>query len=59
MAPDKIVTNMHVVSSPGVIFAKLSDNETIWAVEGVTAFDIENDLVILKIAGEGVPLSDR
>ena len=57
VAPDKIVTNMHVVSSPGVIFAKLSDNEAIWAVEGVTAFDIENDLVILKIAGEGVPLS--
>ena len=54
--PDKIVTNMHVVSSPGVIFAKLSDSETIWAVEGVAAFDIENDLVILKIAGEGVPL---
>ncbi len=55
--PDKIVTNMHVVARPGVIFAKLSDNETIWTVEGVTAFDIENDLVILKIAGEGVPLS--
>ena len=54
--PDKIVTNMHVVAYPGIIFAKLSDNETIWAVEGVTAFDIENDLVILKIAGEGVPL---
>lgn len=56
VAPDKIVTNMHVVSSPGIIFAKLSDDETIWTVEGVTAFDIENDLVILKIAGEGVPL---
>lgn len=55
--PDKIVTNMHVVSSPGIIFAKLSDDEAIWTVEGVTAFDIENDLVILKIAGEGVPLS--
>ena len=54
--PDKIVTNMHVVARPGLIFAKLSDNETIWTVEGVTAFDMENDLVILKIAGEGVPL---
>ncbi len=54
--PDKIVTNMHVVSRPGPIFAKLNDNETIWPVEGVTAFDIESDLVILKIAGEGVPL---
>ena len=56
MESDKIVTNMHVVSSPGIIFAKLSDDETIWTVEGVTAFDIENDLVILKIAGEGAPL---
>ena len=53
---DKVVTNMHVVSSPGIIFAKLSDNEAIWTVEGVTAFDIENDLVILQIAGEGMPL---
>ena len=57
VTPDKIVTNMHVVAHPGVIFAKLSDDETIWTVEGVTAFDIENDLVILQIAGEGVPLS--
>ena len=54
--PDKIVTNLHGVARPGFIFAKLSDNETIWTVEGVTAFDIENDLVILKIASEGVPL---
>ena len=54
--PDKIVTNMHVIARPGVIFAKLSDDASIWTVEGVTAFDIENDLAILKIAGKGVPL---
>ena len=55
--PDKIVTNLHVISRPGPIFAKLSDDETIWMVEGVAGYDIENDLVILKIMGEGVPLS--
>ncbi len=53
---DKVVTNMHVISRPGSIFVKLSDNETVWHVEGVIAFDIENDLAIIKIAGEGVPL---
>ncbi len=55
--PDKVVTNLHVVARPGPIFAKLSDDETIWMIEGVAAYDMENDLVILKIAGEGVPLS--
>ena len=55
--PDKIVTNMHVIARPGVIFAKLSDDAPIWTVEGVTTFDIKNDLAILKIAGKGVPLS--
>ena len=55
--PDKIVTNLHVIARPGPIFAKLSDDETIWMVEGVTAYDIENDLVVLKIAGEGAPIS--
>ena len=60
---DKIVTNIHVVSQPGLYFAKLVDKETVWGIEGVTAFDIKNDLVILKIAGESTPLplgdSDR
>ncbi|MDE0019043.1 MAG: SUMF1/EgtB/PvdO family nonheme iron enzyme [Candidatus Poribacteria bacterium] len=55
--PDKIVTNLHVIARPGPIFAKLSDDDTIWMVEGVTAYDIENDLVVLKIAGEGAPIS--
>ena len=54
---DRIATNIHVVAQPGPIFVKLKDKEKIWAVEGVTAFDTENDLVILKIAGEGIPLS--
>ena len=56
VGPDKIATNIHVVAHPGPIFVKLIDMETVWAVEGVTAYDIKNDLVILKISGEGMPL---
>ena len=53
---DKIATNIHVAATPSPIFVKLMDKETIWEVVGVTAFDVENDLVILKIDGEGTPL---
>ena len=53
---DKIATNIHVVASPGPIFVKLPDREVIWNVETVTLFDVENDLVIVKITGEGPPL---
>ena len=56
VARDKIVTNIHVVAHPGPIFAKLVNKETVWAGEGVTAYDVKNDLVVLKIAGEGTPL---
>ncbi len=54
---DRIATNIHVVAQPGPVFAKLRDKEVIYAVEEVAAFDVENDLVVLKIAGEGTPLS--
>ena len=51
------MTNIHVVAQPGPVFVKLRGKAEICAVEGVTAFDAENDLVILKIASEGIPLS--
>ena len=53
---DKIATNIHNVAWSGPVFVKLSDKKKIWAIEGVTAYDVENDLVVLKIAGEGTPL---
>ncbi|MYA99900.1 tetratricopeptide repeat protein [Candidatus Poribacteria bacterium] len=53
---DKIATNIHVVASPGPVFVKLPDREVIWSVETVATFDVENDLVILKITGEGPAL---
>ncbi len=60
---DKIATNIHNVALPGPVFAKLSGKKTIWAIDGVAAYDVKNDLVVLKIAGEGTPLpladSDR
>ena len=53
---DKIATNIHNVAWSVPIFVKLSDKKTICAIEGVTAYDVKNDLVVLKIAGEGTPL---
>ena len=54
--PDKIATNIHVVAHPGPIFIKSTDKKKIWTVEGVTAFDVKNDLALLKITGEdGIP----
>lgn len=53
---DKIVTNIHVVAVPGLHTAKLINSETVWRIEEVTAFDLKNDLVVLKIADEGTPL---
>ena len=53
---DTIVTNIHNIDSPGPVYAKLINNETIWKVEEVIAFDVKNDLVILKLPGEGIPL---
>ncbi|MCG9129432.1 trypsin-like peptidase domain-containing protein [Candidatus Poribacteria bacterium] len=52
-----IVTNFHVAIGAYSIFAKLAGSERELAVEGVEAFDIRNDLVVLKVAGEGMPLS--
>ncbi|RKU20572.1 hypothetical protein C6503_05795 [Candidatus Poribacteria bacterium] len=54
---DKVVTNLHGVAMPSTVFVKPTDREMIYPIEGVTAFDAENDLVILKITGEGTPLS--
>ena len=58
VAPDKIATNFHVaVGVSGLMTAKLSHKETVWLVEGVVAFDVAYDIAILKVTGEGTPLS--
>ena len=55
---DKIATNIHCVAGKTKIRAKLVGTETPYDIEGVIAWDPENDLVILKVAGKGPkPLS--
>ncbi len=56
VARNKIATNIHVVSVPGPILVESVQKKKFWTIKGVTAFDVKNDLVILKVAGEGVPL---
>lgn len=53
---EKVVTNIHAVYGEGLVSAKSVDGKTVWEVEGVVAFDVKNDLVILKVSGEGNPL---
>ena len=53
---NKVATNVHVIARFAPILVKSFDEEAIWDVEGVTAFDVENDLVILKVKGAGTPL---
>ena len=57
VAPDKVVTNTHVVAHAGPVSVKSPDKEKNWAIDGVVGFDAKNSLVILKIADEGTPLS--
>lgn len=56
VARNKIATNVHVISAPGPILVESVGKKKFWTIKGVTAFDVKNDLVILKVAGEGVPL---
>ena len=57
---DRIVTNVHAVYGEGLVFAKSVDGETVWEVEGVAAFDVKSDLVVLKVSdgGKSLPLGD-
>lgn len=57
VARDKIATNLHNVVFPGAIVVKSADTTKEWTVEGVAAYDMINDLVVLKISGEGIPLT--
>lgn len=54
---DLIATNLHCVAGAPALVAGLVNSETQFPVEGVVASDIANDLAVLKVTGEGVPLS--
>ena len=56
VAPNLIATNIHCVTGAPSVFAEIVSTKAKFPVEGVVAFDAENDLVILKVAGEGIPL---
>lgn len=51
-----IVTNFHVAVGAYSIFAKFAGSEREFQIEGVEAFDIRNDLVLLRVGCEGIPL---
>ena len=53
---NKVATNVHVLASREFVLVRSIDDEKNWTVEGVTAFDAQNDLAILKVAEEGTPL---
>ena len=53
---NKVATNIHVIAHLESVYMQSVDREKIWTVEGVTAFDVNNDLVLLKVAEEGAPL---
>ena len=53
---NRVAANIHVAGHPDPILVQSVNFERIWYVDGVTAFDAKNDLVILKVRGEGAPL---
>ena len=58
---DQIVTNFHVVEGVSRGIARLVGESTTYAVEGITASDVENDLAILKVSDLSVqplPIGD-
>ena len=63
VAADKIATNCHLFLEAATVIAKHFEADVIYTVEGIMAFDTENDLAILKVSGEGTPFqlgdSDR
>ena len=57
VANDKIATNIHVVAAADLASLHVRTDNTDWTIRGVTAFDTQNDLVILQISGEGAPFA--
>ena len=52
-----IVTNCHVAQGVDSIVAELVDKREKFDIASVEAYDVENDLILLKVNGEGVPLT--
>ena len=56
VADDKIVTNIHVVATADLASLHVRTDNADYTIQGVTAYDVQNDLVILQISGTGAPL---
>ena len=56
VANDKIVTNIHGLADADLASLHVRTDNANFTIRGVTAFDTQNDLVILQISGTGVPL---
>ena len=52
-----IVTNCHVIIGAKSVSIRLTDSLYIFGIERVVAYDVENDLIILRVAYEGKPLT--
>ena len=55
VSEDKIATNVHVLAGAVKVTAKHVSSGKVYTVEGITAFDDINDLVVLKISEKGTP----
>ena len=51
---DQIATNFHVIAGASRGTAKLVGKPATYAIEGITASDVENDLAILKVSDSSV-----
>ena len=56
VARDKIATNIHLIAGVDPVSTHVSDSGGTRSIRGITAYDIKNNLVILKVSVEGVPL---
>ena len=56
VATDKIATCIHVLADADLASLHVRTDNADYTIRGVTAFDTQNDLVILQISGEGTPL---
>ena len=51
---DKIATNIHVIAGARMVFAV--GKTKVYNIEKVTGYDLDRDLVVLKVEGKGDPL---
>ena len=56
VARDKIATNIHIMDSVDPVSTHVRSRYATWSIRGVTAYDLKNDLVILKISDGDTPL---